>query len=51
VPPGDVIATFADTSRAERELGWKPAVMLADGIEGVVRWLRENPEVPRPQGL
>jgi UDP-glucuronate 4-epimerase len=52
VPPGDVIATFADTSRAERELGWKPGLKLAQGLEGVVRWLRENPEVaPRAQGL
>jgi UDP-glucuronate 4-epimerase len=43
VPPGDVVATYAETSRAARELGWKPRVALRDGLESVVRWVRENP--------
>jgi len=43
VPPGDVAATYADASRAERELGWKPSVTLAEGLRTVVRWVRENP--------
>jgi UDP-glucuronate 4-epimerase len=43
VPPGDVVATFADTSRAKGELGWEPGVTLEAGLETVVKWLRENP--------
>jgi UDP-glucuronate 4-epimerase len=43
IPPGDVVATYADTSRAERELGWKASVSLEEGLRGVVRWVRENP--------
>jgi UDP-glucuronate 4-epimerase len=43
VPPGDVVATYADTSRAEEELGWKAEVPLAEGLAGVVRWVRANP--------
>jgi UDP-glucuronate 4-epimerase len=42
-PRGDVVATYADTSRAELELGWKPRVPLADGLATVVRWVRDNP--------
>jgi UDP-glucuronate 4-epimerase len=40
VPLGDVDATFADISRAERELGWTPRVRLDDGLRSVVAWLR-----------
>ena len=43
VPPGDVVATYADTSRAERELGWRSEVALSEGLLSVVRWVRENP--------
>ncbi len=42
VPLGDVDATFADISRAERELGWKPRIALEDGLRTVVAWLREE---------
>jgi UDP-glucuronate 4-epimerase len=43
VPPGDVIATYAETSRAETELRWKPRVLLPEGLATVVRWVRDNP--------
>lgn len=43
VPPGDVVATYAETSRAERELGWKPNVPLSEGLKGVFSWVRANP--------
>lgn len=43
VPLGDVDATFADTSRAAKELGWRPQVSLEAGLATVVRWL-ETPE-------
>jgi UDP-glucuronate 4-epimerase len=43
VPPGDVVATYAETSRAQTELRWKPRVLLPEGLETVVNWVRENP--------
>ena len=36
--PGDVYQTYADTSKLERELGYKPAVMLREGIGRFVDW-------------
>lgn len=39
VPLGDVEATFADISRARRELGWEPKMRLETGLETVVEWL------------
>ena len=42
--PADVLATWADISRAERLLGWRPAVMCQDGIAALVRWYQENRE-------
>ncbi|AGB25968.1 nucleoside-diphosphate-sugar epimerase [Mycobacterium sp. JS623] len=37
---GELHTIALDASKAERELGWKPAVDLAEGIERTVRWLR-----------
>jgi UDP-glucuronate 4-epimerase len=37
---GDVPITWADISRAERELGYKPQVPLAEGLRRFVAWLR-----------
>jgi UDP-glucuronate 4-epimerase len=41
-PIGDVDATFADISRAREELGWEPRVRLREGLESVVRWVKDN---------
>ncbi len=38
--PGDVTATFADTSRLEGVTGVHPSVSLADGIAEFARWYR-----------
>jgi UDP-glucuronate 4-epimerase len=43
VPLGDVDATYADVQRAHEELGWEPRVTLAEGLRGVVNWVREHP--------
>jgi UDP-glucuronate 4-epimerase len=43
IPPGDVVATYAETSRAKSELGWTPKVELRDGLKSAVQWMRENP--------
>jgi UDP-glucuronate 4-epimerase len=39
--PGDVTATFADVSRLRDLTGYKPKVMLSEGIERFVAWYRE----------
>jgi UDP-glucuronate 4-epimerase len=39
VPLGDVDATFADTTRAQGELGWRPRITLDEGLATVVKWL------------
>jgi UDP-glucuronate 4-epimerase len=36
--PGDVPITFADTARAERELGWRNTTPIAQGIERFCAW-------------
>lgn len=41
--PGDVDHTFADVSRARRDLGYEPKVSLAEGLARCVAWFRANP--------
>jgi UDP-glucuronate 4-epimerase len=38
--PGDVPITWADTSKAARLLGYRPATPLVEGLEKFVHWLR-----------
>lgn len=38
--PGDVRITCADTSRAERELGYRPTVGFEEGVRRFVEWRR-----------
>ncbi len=39
---GDPMRTFADISAAKRDLGWKPAMKLDDGIRETVQWFEAN---------
>lgn len=39
---GDVRLTAADLRRAARELGYKPRVSIADGLQRFVRWYEET---------
>lgn len=39
--PGDVPATFADTSALERDFGFKPSTSLEDGLRSFACWYRE----------
>jgi len=41
--PGDVERTFADISRAARDLGYRPSTAIRDGLAKFVAWLRQNP--------
>lgn len=38
--PGDVDQTYADVAKAQRELGYRPATHIADGLAEFVRWFR-----------
>ena len=41
---GDVYQTYADTSRLERDYGYRPSTSLSEGIERFVEWYgTENP--------
>lgn len=40
--PGDVPITFADVTRARRELGYQPSVSIEQGLERFIRWYREQ---------
>ena len=39
--PGDLPKTWADISKAKRELGYKPQVAVNEGIERFVQWYRQ----------
>lgn len=38
---GDVLATWADTSKLEREYGYSPSTSIEDGVGRFVEWYRE----------
>lgn len=39
--PGDVQHTFADVTKSERILGYRPAIALGEGVEAFVNWYRD----------
>jgi dTDP-glucose 4,6-dehydratase len=39
---GQDAAYIIDSTRARQELGWRPAVSLDEGIEEVIRWVRDS---------
>ncbi len=49
LPPGDVIQTFADVTRAKKHLEYNPQVHINDGIGRFIDWyeqiLKQNPEL------
>jgi len=42
--PADMLASWADVSKAGRLLGWEPRVSLAEGLDRVVAWYNQNRE-------
>ena len=44
--PGDVPITYADVSKAERDLGYRPGVRIEEGLDRFMRWYRETQSVP-----
>ncbi|MBI1968047.1 MAG: NAD-dependent epimerase/dehydratase family protein [Gemmatimonadetes bacterium] len=43
-PPraGEILRSALDVSKAERELGWRPRVSLAEGLASTFRWFAED---------
>ncbi len=39
-PPGDVLRTYADITLAERDLGYRPSIVIEDGMADFVGWYR-----------
>lgn len=42
LPPGDVPVTFANVSKAEKLLGWKPTITLDEGVKRLVSWYHKR---------
>jgi nucleoside-diphosphate-sugar epimerase len=40
--PADVMATWADISKARRLLGWEPRTKWHEGVDRLVAWYRDN---------
>ena len=40
--PGDQLVYVSDTSKAQRQLGWKPQTSVEEGIEKLFRWVVDN---------
>ncbi len=40
--PADVLANWADITKAERLLGWRPQLTFQDGVAALVRWYNAN---------
>lgn len=41
----DISRSLGDSSKAQRELGWKPTVSFEDGIKNTLNWYREHPTI------
>jgi CDP-paratose 2-epimerase len=48
---GDQQVYVSDTSLAERELGWRPAVSIADGVAQLVAWIMSHRPLFERAGL
>ena len=48
--PGDVPATYADVDDLMREVGFRPATPIADGIARFIAWYKEYHRIEKPAG-
>lgn len=40
--PGDVYQTYADTSKLERDFGYKPTTSISEGIRKFIQWYQSE---------
>ena len=40
--PADMLATWADITKAKNILGWQPQTTLDEGIESAIKWYKNN---------
>ena len=40
--PGDQRVFYADITKAEKELGWKPKIGVEEGVERLFEWVKQN---------
>jgi UDP-glucuronate 4-epimerase len=45
--PGDVMATYADISKAQQDLDFQPETSIDVGIPAFCKWLSDNPDISR----
>ncbi len=43
--PGDVPATYADITRAERKLGFRPTTTMKTGVANFMKWFKAHPDL------
>ncbi len=43
--PGDQRVFYADISKAEKELGWKPKIGVEEGVKRLFEWVKENKDM------
>lgn len=43
--PGDQRVFYADVSKAEKELGWKPKINVEEGVQKLFEWVRANKDL------
>ncbi|HAV54191.1 MAG TPA: UDP-glucose 4-epimerase GalE, partial [Aequorivita sp.] len=43
--PGDVIAVYADTQKANKELGWKAEKTMEDALKSAWKWEKKIREI------
>jgi len=46
---GDVTNAYADITKAEEQLDWRPRISLPQGIAKTLRWFRSRPPLPQVQ--
>jgi UDP-glucuronate 4-epimerase len=46
--PGDVERTYADVTKAAKELSYKPSTTIQAGLAKFVEWLRQKSKLPHP---
>jgi CDP-paratose 2-epimerase len=47
VRKADQCVYISDISKAEKVYGWKPKIKMAEGLEQIIKWVKDNEKVLR----